>query len=174
MLLLQADNSTIIEGAISQIKTLQSTLQMLEKKKLERMMTPKVSYMNNDDINNNNNSNNNNNNVNYLVGAGTVSPVMMSTWASSNVVLNICGNDAQFTVYAVKKPGLLTNLCCVLEKHQLEVDSTHISSHVDQCVYMFHAYARVGNGKCDQLPKQMNVAEIYKHAAEEMIKWVSS
>lgn len=67
-------------------------------------------------------------------------PVMFQTWTSSNVVLNICGNDAQISVCSPKKPGLLTSICYVMEKHKIEVVSAQISSDYDRTMYMIQAH----------------------------------
>ncbi|KAK9677706.1 hypothetical protein RND81_11G161000 [Saponaria officinalis] len=209
----KADKSTIVDEAISYIKTLQTTLQRLQKQKLktlqgcpsntltldhhpsvaatsrlamlstrETFMANQVSSMNtsrnknNNDNNNSNNSNSNSNssssrNTSFSASASHL-PVIIQTWTSTNVVLNICGNDANFAVYVSKKNGLLTTLCCVLEKHRLEVVSAHISSDVDRCIYIIQA--QVAKGACDQFPELMNVEEICKQAAAEMMLWISS
>jgi len=51
------------------------------------------------------------------------------TWAASNMVLNIRGNEAQFSICSVHKPGLMTNIVSVLEKHNIELISASISAN---------------------------------------------
>ncbi|KAL9244926.1 hypothetical protein vseg_018640 [Gypsophila vaccaria] len=200
----KADKSTIVDEAISYIKTLQTTLQRLQKQKLktlqgcpsnpltpapsasvgatsklamlstrETFMANQVSSLNTNTNNSNSNSNSNSSsNASFFSASASHLPVIIQTWTSPNVVLNICGNDAQFVVYVTKKLGLLTTLCCVLEKHRLEVVSAHISSDIDRSIFIIQA--RVANGACDQFPELMNVEEICKQAAAEMMLWISS
>lgn len=65
--------------------------------------------------------------------------VNFQTWTSSNVVLNICGEAAQISVCSSKKPGLLTTICYVLEKHRIEVVSAHITSDSNRSMYIIQA-----------------------------------
>ncbi|XP_074277122.1 transcription factor bHLH95-like [Silene latifolia] len=189
----KADKTSIVDEAIHYIKTLESTLQRLQKQKLDKfrvglggpskslaheptigatsrlaMLSTREAFMADQ--------------VSTMVGKPNTTslstsasyhlPVVIQTWTSSNVVLNICGNEAQFTVYASKKLGMFTTLCCILEKHKLEVVTANIFSHADRSVYMIQA--RVANGGGDQFSGLMNVEEMYKQAAGEMMMWVSS
>lgn len=130
-------NSLPFEPSVAVAAT--SRLAMLSTR--ETFMADQVSSMNNNNNNNNNNSINNAMRTSTTLSASASHlPVMIQTWTSSNVVLNICGNDAQFAVYASKRPGLFTTICCVLEKYKLEVLSAHISSDVDRSVYMIQAH----------------------------------
>ncbi|KMT01625.1 hypothetical protein BVRB_9g216190 [Beta vulgaris subsp. vulgaris] len=162
-------NSLPFEPSVAVAAT--SRLAMLSTR--ETFMADQVSSMNNNNNNNNNNSINNAMRTSTTLSASASHlPVMIQTWTSSNVVLNICGNDAQFAVYASKRPGLFTTICCVLEKYKLEVLSAHISSDVDRSVYMIQAH--LANGAKDQFPETITVEEIYKQAAGEILLWVSS
>ena len=67
-------------------------------------------------------------------------PVLFQTWTSSNVVLNICGNEAQISVCSLKKPGLFTAICNILEKHKIGVISAHVSSDSNQSMFMIQAH----------------------------------
>ncbi|KAF3435422.1 hypothetical protein FNV43_RR22511 [Rhamnella rubrinervis] len=42
------------------------------------------------------------------------SPVIFQTWTSSNVVLNICGEEAHISVCSPKKPGIFSTICYIL------------------------------------------------------------
>ncbi|KAL2939400.1 Transcription factor bHLH95 [Bienertia sinuspersici] len=212
----KADKSTIVDEAVTYIKTLESTLQRLQKHKLdmlqgvgpsnplpyepsvaatsklamlatrESFMADQVSLMNNNNNNNTNNSSNsnsnsnsnNNNAVNNNARPGTIIsasashlPMVFRTWTSSNVVLNICGNDAQFSIYAPKKQTLFTAICYVFDKYKLEATSAHITSDADRCVYMIQA--RAANGATDHFPGNINVDELFKQAAGEIMLWVT-
>ncbi|KAI3912585.1 hypothetical protein MKW92_039077 [Papaver armeniacum] len=57
-----------------------------------------------------------------------------------NKVLSVNGDDAQISVCAPRKPGLLTTCCYVLEKHKLEVVTTHVSSDCYRSMFMIHAH----------------------------------
>lgn len=62
------------------------------------------------------------------------------TWFSPNVVVNMCGDDAQISVCSPRKPGLLTTIFYILEKHNLDVVSAHVSSDRYRSMYMIHAH----------------------------------
>ncbi|KAH0988469.1 hypothetical protein GBA52_015646 [Prunus armeniaca] len=64
----------------------------------------------------------------------SLSPACFETWFSPTVVVNICGPDAQFSVCSPRKPGLLTTILYILEKHELDVVSAHISSDQYRCI----------------------------------------
>lgn len=68
------------------------------------------------------------------------SPLRFQTWFSPNVVVSMCGNDAHISVCSSKKPGLLTTIFYILEKHKLDVLSAHISSTQQRSIYMIHAH----------------------------------
>ena len=62
------------------------------------------------------------------------------TWASSNLVLNVCGGNTHFCICSGKKPGLFTVVCYVLDKHQIEVVSAHVSSDFHRMFFMIQAH----------------------------------
>jgi len=66
--------------------------------------------------------------------------VGFQTWSSQNVVLNICGGEAQFCICATKKPGLLTTIALVLEKHKVDVISANIMCNANGNFYMIMAH----------------------------------
>lgn len=68
------------------------------------------------------------------------SPVIFQTWTSSNVVLNICGEEAHISVCSPKKPGLFSTICYILEKHKISVVSAHISTDSNRNMYMIQAH----------------------------------
>lgn len=137
-------------------KTLQQTLQKLQKQKLERlqlgaatfgfepttMASQKPSYDSREAFLADQGSSNNL--ATTAIPAHSLSafryPVNFQTWTSPNVVLNICGDEAQISVCSHKKPGLLTTICCVLEKHKIEVRSAHMTSDCNWSMFMIHAH----------------------------------
>lgn len=88
-------------------------------------------------INNTTTTNNNNNNN---PNSHSLFPVIFQTWTSSNVVLNICGEEAHISVCSPKKPGLFSSICYVLEKHKITLISAQISSDANRNMYMIHAH----------------------------------
>ncbi|KAF9602808.1 hypothetical protein IFM89_031577 [Coptis chinensis] len=93
------------------------------------------------------------------------------TWSSPNVVLNVCGEDAQISVCAPKKSGLFTTIVCVLEKHKIDVVTAQISSDLYKNMYTIHAHA---TSVSDQFQQALPVEETFKLAVGEMMFWISS
>ncbi|KAH7517997.1 hypothetical protein FEM48_Zijuj09G0124000 [Ziziphus jujuba var. spinosa] len=107
-----------------------------------------------------------------IPGTTSHSPVMFQTWTSSNVVLNICGEEAHINVCSPKKPGLFSTICYILEKHKISIVSAHISSsHTNRIMYMIQAHA---GGGSDQLVDAFPAEEIFKVAVGEIMFWVTS
>ncbi|XP_021753594.1 transcription factor bHLH95-like [Chenopodium quinoa] len=185
----KADKTTIVEEAVNYVKTLQNTVERLEIQKIERnqglppmstfpigpplpatsrlatlptreaFMANQVSLMNN---------NNSNNNYNYSNGSSR--PVKIKTWTASNVVLSICGNIAQYAVYATKKPVLFTTICSVLEKYEMEIFAANIyTDDANRSHFMFQTRA-TGD---DQDPESIIVENMYRQAAIEIVFWTS-
>ncbi|XP_043710143.1 transcription factor bHLH95 [Telopea speciosissima] len=191
----KADKSTIVDEAVSYIKTLENNLQKLQKRKLEMLRGPPII-----DFNTSSSSSSalalesresfladqlgcSSSSKNQAITATSNSPfsstfgvpqfpICFQTWSSPNVVLSVCGTDAQICVCAPKKPGLLTAIFYVLEKFKLEVVTANISSDNYQSMYMIHAH--YANGGADQFSETLPVEEIYKIAVGEMMFWLSS
>lgn len=185
----KADKSGIVEEAVKYIKALEDTVQRLEKQKLEKLqgsnslpsiagsskqamlctrekfIADQVSAINHD-----------NNNLAVQRTNRTTSshllPAIIQTWSSANVVLNVCGDDAQFVIYAPKKLGLFANICSVLDKHRLEAVFVHISSEANCSTYVIQAC--LANRASHKLPEVFTVEERYKQAAGEIMMLVSS
>ncbi|CAN1274220.1 Transcription factor bHLH95, partial [Linum perenne] len=156
----KADKSSIVDEAITYIKTLQQTLQTLEKQKLEKSQGlgqldsehSAVSVMTTTQLASASASAEPTREA-FLASQGptklsTLTTMMntpsitcgFQTWFSPNVVLNMCGDDAHICVCSVKKKGLLTTIIHILSKHSLDVVSAHISSHHHSCTYMIHVH----------------------------------
>ncbi|KAL7236581.1 hypothetical protein ACSBR1_019803 [Camellia fascicularis] len=182
------DKSTIVDEAVTHIKSLQQTLQKLQRQKLERLhgLTPmnfdgqssiitpqklpmdsREAFMANQVSSNNTNSNSSN----ALLVSLSQFPPLFQTWTSPNVILNVCNDHAQISVCSMKKAGLFTAICYVLEKHKLDVVSAHVSSNQNRTMYMIQAHASIAP---NQLPEAFPVEEIYKQAAGEIMVWVSA
>lgn len=134
------------------IKTLQQTLQKLQKQKLERLqgattinfdpsiLTPQnVAFGSREEFLANHGSAATINPSNSLL-TSHCGPANFQTWTTPNVVLNICGDEAQISVCCPKKPGLLSAICFVLEKYKLGVMSAHVSSDCNRSMYMIQAH----------------------------------
>jgi len=134
---MQADKSTVVDEAVSYIKNLERTLEKLEKQKEERVQcgstlgydsSPSM-FMTAQGLSSNYYFSN------AIVGTSSNAllfppqpPVAIDkTWASSNMVLNVCGDEAQFCICAAHKPGLLSSIAFVLDKYKIELLSAHIS-----------------------------------------------
>ncbi|KAF8406299.1 hypothetical protein HHK36_008384 [Tetracentron sinense] len=182
----KADKSTIVDEAVNYIKSLQHSLQKLQKQRLERlrgvatidyepsiMTQPTLALDSREAFLADQGSSKNLAMTTNLPHSLSVPcfPASFQTWSSPNVVLSVCGDDAQISVCSPRKPGLLATVFYVLEKHKLEVVSAQISSDYYKSMYMIHAHA---SGVSDQFPGTLPVEEIYKLAVGEMIFWLSS
>ncbi|KAI3991127.1 hypothetical protein MKX01_022348 [Papaver californicum] len=185
----KADKSTIVDEAVNYIKTLQHSLQKLQKQRLEMLRggvgggptltTPTIidyepsssslvvasnsptlnsreafladqAGPSSASMNNNSSSSMITDNMTFSSSAPNNSlsvvpcinsiPSTFQTWSSPNVVLSVNGDDAQISVCAAKKPGILTSCCYVLEKHKLEVVTAHVSSDYYRSMFMIHAH----------------------------------
>ncbi|GMP38334.1 hypothetical protein CsSME_00009618 [Camellia sinensis var. sinensis] len=156
-LLPKADKSTIVDEAVTHIKSLQQTLQKLQRQKLERLhgltpmnfdgqssiITPQKLPMDSreafmaDQVSSNNT---NSNSSNALPVSLSRFPPLFQTWTSPNVILNVCDDHAQNIVCSMKKAGLFTAICYVLEKHKLDVVSARVSSDQNRTMYMIQAH----------------------------------
>ncbi|CAK7329896.1 unnamed protein product [Dovyalis caffra] len=181
----KADKSTVVDEAVNYIKTLQQTLQKLQKEKLERvqgamsfgyepsMIAPQKQADSREAFLADQGSSNNLA-ISTTKSLPSVSryPVLFQTWTSSNVVLNICGDEAQISVCSPKKQGLFTTICYVFEKHNVEVLSAHVSSDCNRSMYMIQTHA--SGASSDQFGETFPVEEVYKQVACEIMCWVSS
>ncbi|KAK2380610.1 transcription factor bHLH95 [Trifolium repens] len=188
----KADKSTIVDEAVKQIKNLQQILQNLEKKKQEKLKsvspfgTESSSVINNTQwhpyesreailTDQGSSSYNNNLATSAIVTSNALSIsapppqlVAFQTWSSQNVVLNICGEEAQFCICATKKPGLLTTIAFVFEKHRIDIVSANISCNGNGNFYMIMAHAKQGSYQ-----DANSLEETYKQAASEIMMWIS-
>ncbi|KAK7836690.1 transcription factor bhlh95, partial [Quercus suber] len=116
----QVDKSTIVNEAVNYIKTLEHTLQTLQKQRIEKLQNApflitsqaeelklKEEFLANKESS-----------KNFFVSTKTCQscliPPCFQTWSSPNVVLNLCGDDAQISVCSPRKPGLLATIFKIL------------------------------------------------------------
>ncbi|GMI64938.1 RETARDED GROWTH OF EMBRYO 1, ZHOUPI [Hibiscus trionum] len=170
----KADKSTIVDEAVTYIKNLQQTLQTLEKQKLEKLRSATtVDYDQSSIITSQVQApesregflTDNQGPTNHYPMTIDMSPACFQTWFSSNVVISMCGDDAQINVCSPRKPGTLATILYILEKHRLEVVSAHVSSDQYRSMYMIHVHA---GGVSEQFPAALSIEETFKLAAGEM------
>ncbi|CAA7048322.1 unnamed protein product [Microthlaspi erraticum] len=95
------------------------------------------------------------------------------TWSSHNVVLNICGSEAFFTLCCPKdKTGVFTNVCYLFEKYNIEVVFANVSSNVFRSTYMIQTQVNPYDNQL--LGDGFGVGEIFKQAAQEIVSYFSS
>lgn len=114
---------------MKQIQNLQQTLKKLEKQKQEKLKSIYQFRCESSTINSQRHpyksrevfiSGEGSSSSNSVNAFSTPRPtVAFQSWYSSNVVLNICGDEAQFCICATRKPGLLTTVAFVMEKHSI-------------------------------------------------------
>ncbi|KAG5051380.1 hypothetical protein JHK85_003888 [Glycine max] len=89
-------------------------------------------------------------------------------WTSSNMVLNIHANWAQFTVCSAYKPHLLNTITSVLERHNIEVIAANVSFNHNEngktCMILVHA---------KQVSDENSAEETYKDASGEIFSLIS-
>ncbi|ONK77520.1 uncharacterized protein A4U43_C02F7430 [Asparagus officinalis] len=145
----KADKSTIVDEAVTYIKSLQQTLQNLQQQKLERMQVqassssslfpPVLRTPQSQAINNSRES---------FLATAPMSPTLMpmprlsnsfQAWSTDNAMLNVSGEHAHISISTVKKPGTLANIFYIMEKYKLEVLLCTVSSDYFRSMYMIHA-----------------------------------
>ncbi|KAG0498081.1 hypothetical protein HPP92_002425 [Vanilla planifolia] len=183
----KADKSTIVDEAVSYIRSLQQTLQHLEEQKLERIHRKDSSFLQHSSVSLSSVSlssreaymadqcKNQSPSTNSSTAVSIAHlPACFQTWTSPNVVLNIAGQDAHISICSLKKPKFLSAMFCLLEKHELEVVSLQFSSDCFRVMCMIHAHVSQPILATDQFPETLMIEDIYKEAVGEMILWLSS
>ncbi|KAK7400778.1 hypothetical protein VNO78_12085 [Psophocarpus tetragonolobus] len=148
------DKATIVDEAVTQIKVLEETLEKLEKQKQERsqyalkeiMGTPSAAF----------------------VTTGKLKVGFDKTWAASNMVLNIRGDEAQFSICSAHNPELMTTIASVLEKHSIELITASIS-----CYDAGNGYTSMIQVHAKQASDSNSAEETYRKAAEEIMPWIA-
>lgn len=130
--------SKILEEAINTIKSLEETLHGLEKQKQERLYGASQSH--------NNNTEAPDLSMNKGGPVDTISDQSSNwfkTWASSNVVLTVCGADALISICSEKIPELFSTICFVLENHNMDVLFAEINSDRAKTMYMIRVHVSI-------------------------------
>ncbi|KAK8623389.1 hypothetical protein V6N13_118275 [Hibiscus sabdariffa] len=178
----RADKSTIVDEAVTYIKNLKQTVQTLEKQKLEKLRASTMTDYDRSSIITSPvqvpesrqaslaDNQGPTNNYPLTIDMSPTFPSQTSaasfqTWFSSNVVITMCGDDAQINVCSPRKPGTLATILYILEKHRLEVVSAHVSSDQYHSMYMIHVHA---GGVSELFPGALSIEETFKLAAGEM------
>ncbi|CAN1294855.1 Transcription factor bHLH95 [Linum perenne] len=134
-LFIKADKSSIVDEAITYIKTLQQTLQTLEKQKLKKLQG--LSLLDSEhsavSVMTTTHGPSKLSTLTTMMNTSSISPVLpaatvstpiacvFQTWFSSNVVLNMCGDDAHICVCSRKKKGPLTTILQQLRKRLVKL-----------------------------------------------------
>ncbi|CAJ1939495.1 unnamed protein product [Sphenostylis stenocarpa] len=170
----KVDKSTVVDEAVSYIKNLQETVEKLEKQKQERVQystafgykSSSSTFVTAQGFSSNNNFSN------AMMGASSNAlPVSFDkTWTSSNMVLSVCGDEAQFCVCAAHKPGLMSSIAFVLEKYEIELVSANISCIGNGNAIMIQVH---GKRASHQFLNANSVEEIYRQAAGEIMLWIA-
>nr|GEZ21876.1 transposase [Tanacetum cinerariifolium] len=102
--------TTIVDEAIAYIKTLEETLQELEKQKLEKLhassSTTQLDTTSHPQIA-------------PFCFTRLSPPPIIRTWSSPNISLDVCGVDGYISICSSKKSQLFTRICFVLENLML-------------------------------------------------------
>ncbi|XP_074574662.1 transcription factor bHLH95 [Curcuma longa] len=187
----KADKSTIVDEAVKHIKALQQKLEKLQKQKLEHLhgerrppppphppaasgsdQTASTAVSREAFLAEQGKSYFPINSPSPATGAAAqFTSQSLQTWSSPNVVLSVSGDDAFICISAPKKPGLLSTVVAVMEKHKLDLLSASVSADFFRTMIMIHARASDAGG---QLPETLMNEEIYKLAVGEMIIWLST
>ncbi|TVU14526.1 hypothetical protein EJB05_38001, partial [Eragrostis curvula] len=185
-LILQADKTSIVDGAVEYIKTLECTVQRLQKRKMERMRaqnlgarsststapptrhgTPALSTRESTPTDMTQN-------WNTQAMASSIAQSLLGpgqAWCSSNIVLNTTGNDGIISVCMPRQHGVLTKALHVLEKFCIDVVTMSISSDLNQT--MFNIHARI-NAAAPHLSRHMTAEDRYKLAVSMMTQWFAN
>ncbi|XP_062019388.1 transcription factor bHLH95-like [Rosa rugosa] len=112
--------------------------------------------------------------LNHSLSTNSLStePIVFETWTSSNVVLNMCRDEAQISVCSPKKPGVFTQICFILEKYKIVVVTAHIISDSHRSMYMIQA--QPSRAPDNQFLEMFPAVEIFKQAVSEINVWIVS
>ncbi|KAJ6754745.1 hypothetical protein OIU79_027375 [Salix purpurea] len=155
---LQADKSTIVDEAVNYIKTLQQTLQELQKEKLESLQGA-MTFGYEPSL------------IAPQKQADSREAFLADQVSSSNLAISAAQSVPSASRYD-PKPGLFAAICYVLEKHNVEVLSAHVSSDSNRSMHMIQAHASAGAS--DQFGQTFPVEEVFKQVACEIMCRVSS
>ncbi|XP_020236627.1 transcription factor bHLH95 [Cajanus cajan] len=151
----KADKSTIVDEAVNYIKDLEQTREKLEKQKQEKSQSASA--------------------LKQIMATSSSNALPVPekqqvafdrTWAASNMVMNISGDEAQISICTAHKPGLMTHIASVLENHNIDVISATISANGNGKTSMIQVHGKQASGA-------NSVEETYKQVAEEIMPWIA-
>ncbi|KAG6417503.1 hypothetical protein SASPL_119684 [Salvia splendens] len=177
----RVDKTTLVDEAVEHIKKMQKTLEKLEKQKEKKLKGGNINLASCDIPGITSQSR-----EAFMADQASTSqqpqpPVTHSgrasftSWASTNVVLNVCGIDAHLSIVcSPTKTGMMAYLGLVMDNYNLDLVSAHISSDSILRNYMVHIRA---NGAVQQQLAEgasFHVEETYKKVAAELMLWINS
>ncbi|CAL5213144.1 unnamed protein product [Lathyrus oleraceus] len=177
----KADKSSIVDAAVIEIINLKKVVEQLEKKKQEKLkfvskFGTESSFKRNshwhphesgEAIVNVQRSLSYNNNFPTHAIESSPQQVGFQTWYTQNVVLNICGAEAQFCICTPKKSCLLTTITSMLEKYTIDVVSANIKFNENGHFYLIQIQAKQRSHDTNSME------ETYMQAAREIQMWIS-
>ncbi|CAK8577478.1 unnamed protein product [Lathyrus sativus] len=177
----KADKSSIVDAAVKEISNLKLVVEQLEKKKQEKLnpasnFRTESSFVRNSQWHpyesreanvNVQGSSSYNNNFSTRVMEPSPQQVAFQTWPAQNVVLNICGTEAQFCICATKKSCFLTTIAFILDKYMIDVVSATIKFNENGHFYLIQIQAKQRSHDTNSME------EIYKQAAREIMTWIA-
>lgn len=70
-------------------------------------------------------------------------------WSGPSVVLNLCGGDQAFiNVSVARRPGVLTMIVDVLERHSIDVVTAQIASDQSRSLFTIHTSVSIPLPSC--------------------------
>ncbi|CAL5187226.1 unnamed protein product [Lathyrus oleraceus] len=177
----KADKASIIDAAVIEISNLKEVVEQLEKMKQEKLkfvskFGTKSSFERNSHwhphesreatVNVQRSLSYNNNFPTYAIESSP-KQVAFQTWSTQNVVLSICGAEAQFCICTTKKSCLLTTIASMLENYMIDVVSANINFNEYGHFYLIQIQAKQRSHDTNSME------ETYKQVATEILTWIS-
>uniref|UniRef100_A0A0E0K0X5 BHLH domain-containing protein n=1 Tax=Oryza punctata TaxID=4537 RepID=A0A0E0K0X5_ORYPU len=99
-------------------------------------------------------------------------PGTFMVWSGPSVVLNLCGGDQAFiNVSVARRPGVLTMIVDVLERHSIDVVTAQIVSDQSRSLFTIHTSVDRERG---MFMDTATAEEIYQLAVSEIMVWLHS
>ncbi|CAL5032115.1 unnamed protein product [Urochloa decumbens] len=98
----------------------------------------------------------------------------LQTWSGPNIVVCVAGHDAFINICTPRRPGMLTRMLAVLEKHRVGVVTTTVSSDHIHTFFSIQARINAAIPPPPMLPENVTVLDRYKLAVSEMLHAVAN
>ncbi|CAN6235003.1 unnamed protein product [Urochloa humidicola] len=98
----------------------------------------------------------------------------LQTWSGPNIVVCVAGHDAFINICTPRRPGMLTRLLAVLEKHRVGVVTTTVSSDHIHTFFSIQARINAATPPPPMLPENVTVLDRYKLVVSEMLHAVAN